>query len=32
MIDELDDGARIGVWTVLGVVAFLLFGLLGGLG
>jgi outer membrane protein OmpA-like peptidoglycan-associated protein len=31
MLDELDDGARIGVWTVLGVVAFLLFGLLGGL-
>lgn len=30
MLDELDDGARIGVWTVLGVVAFLLFGLLGG--
>jgi len=32
MMDELDDGARIGVWTALGVVAFLLFGLLGGLG
>lgn len=31
MLDELDDGARTGVWTVLGVVAFLLFGLLGGL-
>ncbi len=31
MLDELDDGARIGVWTALGVVAFLLFGLLGGL-
>jgi hypothetical protein len=31
MLDDLDDGARIGVWTVLGVVAFLLFGLLGGL-
>lgn len=30
MLDELDDGARIGVWTVLGVVAMLLFGLLGG--
>lgn len=30
MLDELDDGARIGVWTVLGVVALLLFGLLGG--
>lgn len=32
MMDELDDGARIGVWTALGVVAFVLFGLLGGLG
>jgi outer membrane protein OmpA-like peptidoglycan-associated protein len=31
MLDDLDDGARIGVWTALGVVAFLLFGLLGGL-
>lgn len=31
MLDELDDGARIGVWTALGVVALLLFGLLGGL-
>lgn len=31
MMDELDDGARIGVWTALGVVAFVLFGLLGGL-
>ena len=31
MLDELDDGARIGVWAALGVVAFLLFGLLGGL-
>ncbi len=31
MLDELDDGARIGVWTALGVVAMLLFGLLGGL-
>lgn len=31
MLDELDDGARIGVWATLGVVAFLLFGLLGGL-
>ena len=25
MLDELDDGARIGVWTALGVVALLLF-------
>jgi outer membrane protein OmpA-like peptidoglycan-associated protein len=31
MLDDIDDGARIGVWTALGVVAFLLFGLLGGL-
>jgi outer membrane protein OmpA-like peptidoglycan-associated protein len=31
MLDELDDGARIGVWTALGVVALLLFGLLGGI-
>lgn len=31
MFDELDDGARIGVWTALGIVALLLFGLLGGL-
>jgi len=31
MLDELDDGARTGVWVALGVVAFLLFGLLGGL-
>ncbi|MFO1329497.1 MAG: OmpA family protein [Rubrivivax sp.] len=32
MLDDIDDGARIGVWTALGVVAFLLFGLIGGLG
>jgi outer membrane protein OmpA-like peptidoglycan-associated protein len=31
MLDELDDGARIGVVTALGVVMFLLFGLMGGL-
>jgi len=31
MFDDLDDGPRIAVWTVLGVVAFLLFWLLGGL-
>ncbi len=31
MLDDLDDGARIGVWTALGVVALLLFGLIGGL-
>lgn len=29
MFDDLDDGPRIAVWTVLGVVALLLFGLLG---
>lgn len=31
MFDELDDGARTGVWVALGVVAFVLFGLIGGL-
>jgi outer membrane protein OmpA-like peptidoglycan-associated protein len=31
MLDELDDGARTGVYAALGVVALLLFGLLGGL-
>lgn len=31
MLDKLDDGARIGVWAALGVVALLLFGLLGAL-
>jgi outer membrane protein OmpA-like peptidoglycan-associated protein len=31
MLDELDDGARTGVWVALGVVAFVLFGLIGGL-
>jgi outer membrane protein OmpA-like peptidoglycan-associated protein len=31
MLDELDDGARTGVWVALGVVAFVLFGVLGGL-
>lgn len=31
MFDDLDDGPRIAVWTVLGIVAFLLFGLIGGL-
>ena len=31
MLDELDDGARIGVYTVLGLITLLLFGLLGGL-
>lgn len=31
MLDELDDGARVGVVTALAVVVFLLFGLMGGL-
>lgn len=31
MFDELDDGARTGVWVALGIVAFVIFGLLGGL-
>jgi len=32
MLDDLDDGARVGVWTTLGLITLLLFGLLGGLG
>lgn len=31
MFDDLDDGARVGVWTALGLITLLLFGLLGGL-
>ena len=31
MLDQEDEGVRVGVWTVLGVVALLLFGLIGGL-
>ena len=31
MLDDLDDGARVGVWTTLGLITLLLFGLLGGL-
>lgn len=31
-MDDLDDGAKIGLWVVLGVVALLLFSLIGGLG
>ena len=31
MMDDNDDGARIGVWMALGVVALLLFGLIAGL-
>ena len=32
MLDEMDDGARVGIWVTIGVVTLLLFGLLGGLG
>ncbi|MDH4391925.1 MAG: OmpA family protein [Aquabacterium sp.] len=31
MLDDNDDGARVGLWVVLGVIALLLFGLIGGL-
>lgn len=31
MFDDIDDGARVGVWTAIGIIALLLFGLLGGL-
>jgi outer membrane protein OmpA-like peptidoglycan-associated protein len=31
MMDEQDEGTRTGVWVALGIVAFLLFGLIGGL-
>lgn len=31
MMDEGDDGARIGVWVTVGVITLLLFGLIGGL-
>jgi outer membrane protein OmpA-like peptidoglycan-associated protein len=31
MMDEGDDGARVGLWVTLGVVTLLLFGLVGGL-
>lgn len=30
-MDENDDGARVGLWVVLGVITLLLFGLIGGL-
>jgi outer membrane protein OmpA-like peptidoglycan-associated protein len=30
-MDEQDDGAKIGLWVVLGVITLLLFGLIGGL-
>lgn len=32
MLDDIDDGARVGVWTTIGIIALLLFGLIGGLG
>lgn len=31
MLDDSDDGARVGVWVAIGLIAFLLFGLIGGL-
>ena len=31
MMDDNDDGARVGLWVVLGIVTLLLFGLIGGL-
>lgn len=31
MVDDNDDGARVGLWVVLGIVTLLLFGLIGGL-
>ncbi len=31
MMDDGDDGARVGLWVTLGVVTLLLFGLIGGL-
>jgi outer membrane protein OmpA-like peptidoglycan-associated protein len=31
MMDEGDDGARVGVWVTVGVITLLLFGLIGGL-
>jgi len=32
MLDDIDDGARAGVWTTIGIITLLLFGLIGGLG
>ncbi len=32
MMDENDDGARVGLWVVIGIITLLLFGLLAGLG
>ena len=31
MLDDQDEGTRIGVWVTLGIIALLLFGLIGGL-
>ena len=31
MMDENDDGARVGIWVVFGIITLLLFGLVGGL-
>ena len=31
MFDDLDDGARVGVWASMGIIALLLFGLIGGM-
>ena len=31
-MDEQDDGAKVGLWVVLGIITLLLFGLVGGLG
>ena len=32
MMDENDDGARVGLWVVIGIITLLLFGLIFGLG
>lgn len=32
MMDDNDEGARVGVWVVIGVITLLLFGLIAGLG
>lgn len=31
MMDDQDDGAKVGLWVVLGIITLLLFGLIGGL-
>ena len=31
MLDDNDTGARVGIWTVFGIITLLLFGLIGGL-